>query len=213
MKFYVYHVTNPDQVVAGTVKPSVVEKGPYAYREARSKIHGNFSEESTFVTYGQVKTYHFDKEKSCENCTKDDVVTVINAPMVGMAYILQQDSGLNALAKILNTAVTKGDYSNYHPPDFAKLHDDAWIDSLFMEATVDGLIFNGVVPGIIKFVIDYKLGVFGEDLPIVIQGTNGGEIHNYQILRWFEKKCESFKLMSILSKKICLAVDYRISQS
>ena len=97
--------------------------------------------------------------------------------MVGMAYILQQDPGLAALAKILNTAVTLGDYSNYHPPDFTKLHDDAWKDNLFMKATVDGLIFNGVVPGIIKFVIDYKLGVFGEDLPIVIQGTNGGEIH------------------------------------
>ena len=175
MKFYVYHVTNPDQVVSGAEKPSVVEKGPYAYREARSKIHGNFSEESTFVTYGQMKTYHFDKEKSCETCNKDDVVTVINAPMVGLAYIVQNFEGLGALADILNKAVTKGEFRNLKPPDFATLHDDEWKDNLFMNATVDGLIFNGVTPGIVKFVIDYKLGLVGPDLPIVIQGTNGGE--------------------------------------
>ena len=178
MKFYVYHVTNPDQVVSGAEKPSVQEKGPYAYREARSKIHGNFTEETTFVTYGQVKTYHFDKEKSCETCNKDDVVTVINAPMVGLAYIIQQNpEGLSGLTTILNKAITTGEYRNLKPPDFATLHDDDWKDSLFMNATVDGLIFNGVMPGIIKFVIDYKLVLVGEDLPIVIQGTDGGENH------------------------------------
>ena len=177
MKFYVYHVTNPDQVVDGTEKPFVQEKGPYAYREARSKIHSNFSEESTFVIYGQVKTYHFDKEKSCENCDKDDVVTVINAPMVGLAYIIQTDPGLANLATIFNKAITKGEYRNLKPPDYATVYDEEWKDSLFMNATIDGLIFNGVIPGSIKFVIDYKLGLVGDDLPIVIQGTDGGENH------------------------------------
>ena len=66
MKFYVYHVTNPEQVVNGSAKPHVEEKGPYAYREARRKIHGANSsldkdgEETTYVIYGQEKTYHFD---------------------------------------------------------------------------------------------------------------------------------------------------------
>jgi hypothetical protein len=195
MKFYVYHVTNPDQVVAGTEKPFVEEKGPYAYREARSKIHGNFTEETTFVTYGQVKTYHFDKEKSCENCTKDDVVTVINAPMVGLAYIVQKDPLLGALASILNKAVTKGDYFNLKPPTIGHVYDDGWKDSLFMKATVDGLIFNGVMPGIVKFVIDYKLGLVGPDLPIVIQGTNGGKIH-IEYPYGFEIRNEFFEIGS-----------------
>ena len=31
MKFYVYHVTNPDDVVNGSAKPSVVEKGKAVY--------------------------------------------------------------------------------------------------------------------------------------------------------------------------------------
>ena len=95
--------------------------------------------------------------------------------MVGLAYIVQKDPLLGALATILNTAVTKGEYRNLKPPDFATLHDEEWKDGLFMKATVDGLIFNGVMPGIVKFVIDYKLGLVGPDLPIVIQGTNGGE--------------------------------------
>ena len=96
MKFYVYHVTNPDQVVNGTEKPFVIEKGPYAYREARSKIHNNFTEESTFVTYGQVKTYHFDKEKSCKNCNKDDQVKshyIEVAQYYGTEYEIWADFG------------------------------------------------------------------------------------------------------------------------
>ena len=79
------------------------------------------------------------------------------------------------MAAILNKAVTKGEFLNMKPPDYSTLHDEEWKDSLFMKATVDGLIFNGVTPGIVKFVIDYKLGLVGPDLPIVIQGTNGGE--------------------------------------
>ena len=202
MKFYVYHVTNPDQVVSGAEKPSVVEKGPYAYREARSKIHSNFTEETTFVTYGQVKTYHFDKEKSCEECDKDDVVTVINAPMVGLAYIVQNFEGLEALASILNKAITKGDYFNLKPPNIGHVYDDGWKDSLFMNATVDGLIFNGVMPGIVKFVIDYKLGLVGPDLPIVIQGTNGGKIHiEYQY--GFEIRNEFFEIGSLCFLFVC----------
>ena len=35
MKFYVYHVLNPIEAQAGTAKPMVKEKGPYAYREER----------------------------------------------------------------------------------------------------------------------------------------------------------------------------------
>ena len=175
-KFYVYHVTNPDEVINGSEKPSVQEKGPYAYRETRRKIYNNFSEdESTFVVYGQEKTYHFDKEKSCEYCSKDDMVTVINVPMVTLAYIIQQVPGLGALATIFNKAITMGEYRNLKPPDFATLHDDEWKDDLFMNATIDGLIYNGVRPGIIKFIIDYKLGLFGDDLPQVIQGTDGGQ--------------------------------------
>ena len=178
MKFYVYHVTNPEQVVAGTAKPHVEEKGPYAYREARRKIHGDNSsldnnEETTFVIYGQEKTYHFDANESCTGCTKDDYVMVVNAPMVGLAYIFRQEPGFAPLTKIINKAVTKGEYFNPKPP-FATIHDDAWRDSLFMNVTVDGLIFNGVIPGVLKIVFDYKLGLVGEDLPPVIQATNGG---------------------------------------
>ena len=41
---------------------------------------------------------------------------------------------------------------NLHP--FENLHDDAWKDGLFMNVTVDGLIFNGVKPGIVKFLVE-----------------------------------------------------------
>ena len=95
--------------------------------------------------------------------------------MVGLAYIFRQEPGFAPLTRIVNKAITKGEYFNSKPP-FGTIHDDAWLDTLFMNVTVDGLIFNGVTPGILKIVFDYKLGLVGEDLPYVIQATNGGKI-------------------------------------
>ena len=68
---------------------------------------------------------------------------------------------------------------NLHP--FENLHDDAWKDGLFMNVTVDGLIFNGVKPGIVKFLVDNKLTSFQDYLPDVIQVTNGGKIINLKM--------------------------------
>ena len=50
-----------------------------------------------------------------------------------------------------------------------------------MNVTVDGLIFNGVKPGIVKFLVDNKLTSFQDYLPDVIQVTNGGKIINLKM--------------------------------
>lgn len=41
MSFYFYHVLNPDNITAGTEKPRVEERGPYAYKEDRYKVKSN----------------------------------------------------------------------------------------------------------------------------------------------------------------------------
>ncbi len=38
MKFYVFHVKNPNEVQFQGAKPIVEEKGPYAYKEIREKV-------------------------------------------------------------------------------------------------------------------------------------------------------------------------------
>ena len=39
MKFHFFHVTNPKEVKAGTERPRIVEKGPYSYRQYRTKVN------------------------------------------------------------------------------------------------------------------------------------------------------------------------------
>jgi hypothetical protein len=41
MNFYIFDVVNPDAVTAGTAKPNLKERGPYAYKEIREKVNIN----------------------------------------------------------------------------------------------------------------------------------------------------------------------------
>ena len=88
MKFYVYEVQNPNEIIAGTEKPYILERGPYSFRENRTKIDiGKRDDDSDlFIQFGQYKEYYFDKETSCEECNKDDVLTVLNVPLVGILF-------------------------------------------------------------------------------------------------------------------------------
>jgi hypothetical protein len=46
VKFYLYHVRNPENVISGLEKPFLEEKGPYTYIEKRKKVQNlmNFTE-------------------------------------------------------------------------------------------------------------------------------------------------------------------------
>ena len=176
MKFFIYHVTNPEEVDAGKEKPHVEEKGPYAYREKRQKIYAtNNTEGGDFIVFGQEKAYFFDKSQSCEKCSKDDKVTVVNAPLVGFAEIIGKNPAFSKVAKDINGAITTGHYRFFNTTShkFEDVFDDAWLDSLFMESSVDDLIFSGTIPGALKFIFDYKMASVGTLLPPQIQEENG----------------------------------------
>ena len=38
MNFWIFDVQNPDDIKAGTAKPNLKERGPYAYKEIRKKV-------------------------------------------------------------------------------------------------------------------------------------------------------------------------------
>ena len=88
MKFYVYDVQNPDEIIAGTEKPRIVERGPYSFRENRTKIDIGKRDDNSdlFIQFGQYKAYYFDKETSCPECNKDDELKVLNVPLVGILF-------------------------------------------------------------------------------------------------------------------------------
>ena len=84
MQVWVFDCTNSDDVIAGA-KPNVTQRGPYTYREERVKVGITFNRNAT-VTYRQVKTYHFVREKSVG--WDNETFTTINIPyMVSMLNI------------------------------------------------------------------------------------------------------------------------------
>ena len=157
MKFYMYNIENPDQIIAGTEKPRISEKGPYSYVEERRKI--DISDESyskEYIKFGQYKAYSFDKDTSCDTCSKDDVFTVINGPLVGLLYVFDK-TGFATYKRTIRRAIEEGKNGYGSKEEY----NAAWLDSLFMEVTVDDLIFSGTIPGALQYVYDRKMDSLG----------------------------------------------------
>ncbi|XP_030625890.1 lysosome membrane protein 2 [Chanos chanos] len=83
MEFFFFNVTNADDVLAGKDKPSVVEVGPYTYREYRPKDNVTMVENATRVSAITPKTFHFLPEKSVGDPDLD-FITTVNIPAVAV---------------------------------------------------------------------------------------------------------------------------------
>ena len=82
MKFYVYHVNNPEEVIQGG-KPNVTEKGPYSYLEKRLKVDirpGEGLDLLERIEFGQKKTYQFQPDLSTAG--EDTKLILPNLPML-----------------------------------------------------------------------------------------------------------------------------------
>ncbi|CAL8073695.1 unnamed protein product [Orchesella dallaii] len=83
LNFYIFNVTNPDDVEAGTASPILQELGPYVYRQRRQKIDPHSESCKETVIYEQKITYFFDQEQS-GNLSESDRVNVVNLPFVAV---------------------------------------------------------------------------------------------------------------------------------
>ncbi|XP_067231943.1 lysosome membrane protein 2c [Chanodichthys erythropterus] len=79
MQFYFFNLTNPEEVLNGD-KPSVIEIGPYTYREYRPKEDVKFMDNGTRVQAVNPKTYVF--EPNMSRGSEDDLVRTVNIPAV-----------------------------------------------------------------------------------------------------------------------------------
>jgi hypothetical protein len=59
MKFYLFHVENPDEISQGG-KPILSQRGPYAYREVRSK-ENLLLVDGDQIHYDQKIEYYYDQ--------------------------------------------------------------------------------------------------------------------------------------------------------
>ena len=99
MSFMMYNVDNPEEIVNNGSTPKLTEVGPFVYREAREKRNLSHSAEYCSIKFGQYKRYDFDEERTnqmCPDCGRADerVVTMINAPYVGVMQLLQTAFGM-----------------------------------------------------------------------------------------------------------------------
>lgn len=79
-RIYVWDIKNSESFQKDGLPPLLVERGPYTFREVRTKERVSFSEDQTNVTYHDIKTFYFEPELSMGSL--EDEVNVINVPLV-----------------------------------------------------------------------------------------------------------------------------------
>jgi len=110
-KFYMYNLTNLDEIMDGAL-PSVVEKGPYVYWVKETLIDIEFSSDHNQVVYNTWENYEFmgynesnTNNTSCEDCKETDVFLNMNP---AYSAVLSQTGGeLELLLAITCPALKK----------------------------------------------------------------------------------------------------------
>lgn len=89
-KFYIFNLTNPEEVMAGSATPSVEQIGPYSYREIRSNKVLEWTDDDSIVKFMPNRTYIFDPETSCVGCDdRNDTFVNVNIPLLTLALWLR----------------------------------------------------------------------------------------------------------------------------
>uniref|UniRef100_V5HAK9 Scavenger receptor class B member 1 n=2 Tax=Ixodes ricinus TaxID=34613 RepID=V5HAK9_IXORI len=85
-RVYFFNLTNPYEFLQKGKKPKLQEVGPYTFRVSMVKTNIVWNPNGT-VSYREVRTFHFDREKSAGG--QDDVIVSINGPLVGAGALLR----------------------------------------------------------------------------------------------------------------------------
>ncbi len=94
LSFYLFNTTNYEQVLKDGSDPQLEEVGPYTFLEKREKTNITFNENGT-VSYEQIRSWHFVKEKS--NGSLSDLIVHLNVAVVSIGYSVKRKWDKNAL--------------------------------------------------------------------------------------------------------------------
>jgi lysosome membrane protein 2 len=159
MKFTFFNVENPAQLVTGAEKGRFKDMGPYAYREVKEKRNLTFTGDK--LAFEQYRHFEFDKSQSCAGCEKTDRVRILNMPLIGgVAAAMKEPSSLQDF--VMGELAGAID-STANSPD------------LFMEDSVDNILFGGVNNDLVKLLLENN--ALKKQLPPAIQ-DNGFAIFN-----------------------------------
>ncbi|XP_077984815.1 platelet glycoprotein 4-like [Glandiceps talaboti] len=131
LQVWVFDLKNEQEVLDGTEKPYLVEKGPYTYSQKQVKHNITFHDNGT-VSYDPVSTYIFIPEMSVGH--ENDTFTGLNGPLVIIASLLRSMPSIverlgDILAIIMNdsqlfkTFTVKDLIFGYDDPIFKLIYD------------------------------------------------------------------------------------------
>ncbi|XP_068210065.1 lysosome membrane protein 2-like isoform X1 [Palaemon carinicauda] len=89
MQFYLFNVTNPDDIRFHGAKPKLRQRGPYTYAEVRTKHNITWHDDEGTVSYLQDKSYFF-REDLSDGLLETDMITTINPIMVVLADFIEK---------------------------------------------------------------------------------------------------------------------------
>ncbi|KAJ3662460.1 hypothetical protein Zmor_006808 [Zophobas morio] len=123
-KVYLFNVENPDEILKGTAKPKLSEKGPYIYKQYRHKKILEIDEDEDTISYTQMETFEFDAESSAP-LTEDDMITVLNPPLMSVYHLAEGFMLAGAVDKCIRPTFPAG------------------YDEIFIKVPVRHLMFEG----------------------------------------------------------------------
>ncbi|XP_067663480.1 lysosome membrane protein 2-like [Haliotis asinina] len=89
-QIWVLDIVNHEEVVSQGKRPSVIQKGPYSYREHREKVNVTFNDNVT-VTYREDRWFEFQRHMSAG--PESDTFTTVNIPMLTIANLIRFEYG------------------------------------------------------------------------------------------------------------------------
>jgi len=146
MQYYMFNLTNKDDVVNYGAKPKLQQVGPYTFEEGRLKYDFKWNDELGTITFRQNKTFIF-REDLSEGHKESDEITTLNAVMISIA------SKLSSLPTFLHGV--------------GQLFFNRFDTSPFITKTVGELLFYGYEEPMVK-----KLGQLTKD-PVMKTGKFG----------------------------------------
>ncbi|GMT21631.1 hypothetical protein PFISCL1PPCAC_12928 [Pristionchus fissidentatus] len=152
MKFFMFNITNADEIIYEGAVPRLIEIGPYTYMESEEKRYLQYRDDDDQVFYENYKKWIYRPDLSCERCNYDDIVTLPNGPQVGVATALFDTRFYvsPAARKIISLALLALGEEAINSPQVGAVLFDGYPDPLLSAAhsgivTVLSDIFNGGV--------------------------------------------------------------------
>ncbi|XP_057661882.1 sensory neuron membrane protein 1-like [Diorhabda carinulata] len=124
-KIYIFNVTNPMSIQNGGI-PEVEEVGPFCYQEWKEKVDVTDDENNDIISYLSKDTF---TKKSASGCVSGKVVVTIPHPMI-LGIVNAVSRAKPGALSLINKAFK----SVYENPT-----------SIFLTATADDILFDGVV--------------------------------------------------------------------